>query len=800
MGCLAAYQLLDASGLADFYRLSETEGMQVIRPVEKTDYAYVDSDETRQRLIDFSDSKTTRVTFRIENIHCVACVWLLENLPRLNPAIQSARVNFPTREVNLRFATRELKLSELVSLLASIGYEPELKLEQLEEAVPRSNHHRLWLQLGVAGFAFGNTMLFSLCTYMGLDEFHGQTLAGVFAWFSFALALPVLFFSAGDYWRSAWVGLKQRRLNIEVPIAIGLVALFGQSTYEIITRTGEGFFDSLAGLVFFLLIGRVFQRKTYDRLSFDRDYKSFFPLAACRRIDEFEERIALSEIKTGDRLVIRSGELIPADGNLVSGPGLIDYSFVTGEAVPVECVDQDHVYAGGRQMGGAIEIKTVKPVSQSYLTSLWNQDAFSRERTDDFDSITNRFSPWFTGAVILIALAAAIHWWSLDAGRAIQSFTAVLIVACPCALALAAPFALGTAQRVLGAAKVYLKNPAILELMARIDTVVFDKTGTLTEEGIGHVEFVGGQLDDTERRQVRSIAEQSTHPYASRIADEFTDRQPPERVEQFAEIAGQGMRGLVDGNELLVGSLSWLRSEGIEIPQANREAAVYVAVNRAYRGAFVIHNSVRAQVAELAQRLKGRFDLALLSGDNDREGERFRNLFGSSTELRFGQSPQDKLEFIRSRQQQGKAVMMVGDGLNDAGALKQADVGVAVVENTNRFSPASDLILEAGKVVRLPDLLTYAKTSVNVVRFSLVVSVLYNVIGLSFAARGILSPVICAILMPVSSITVVALASGLSAWFGRSLHASGSSSRAAAPTAGPSEFVLPATTPEGGMA
>lgn len=741
--------------------------MRVQRPEEKSDYSYVDSPETRARLVDFADGETTRVTFRVEGIHCVACVWLLENLPRLNPEIRSARVNFSTREVNVCFASDRLKLSELVSLLASIGYEPELKLEQLEDTAPRPTHRRLWLQLGVAGFAFGNTMLFSLSSYLGLDEFHGQTLAAIFAWFSFALAIPVLVFSASDYWRSAWVGLQQRRLTIEVPIAIGLVALFGQSTYEIVSKTGEGFFDSLTGLVFFLLIGRVFQRKTYDRLSFDRDYKSFFPLAACRRVDEIEERVALSEIKNGDQLVVRNGELIPADGDLVEGAGLIDYSFVTGEAAPVARVAGEHVYAGGRQMGGAIEVTTVKPVSQSYLTSLWNQDAFNRDGADGFESITNRFSPWFTGAVILIALASAIHWWSADAGRALHAFAAVLIVACPCALALAAPFALGTAQRILGAAKVYLKNPAILERLARIDTVVFDKTGTLTHEGIGGIEFVGPELSATEKQQLRSLAEQSTHPYASRIAKEFADHHSINRILGFQEIAGKGMSGVLGADEMQVGSANWLTSIGIAVPSENRRAAVHMAIGGIYRGAFFIHNPVRDRIGELAGRLRGKVGLALLSGDNDREAETFGALLGNEAALHFSQSPQDKLNFVRRLQDEGKSVMMVGDGLNDAGALKQSDVGVAVVENTNRFSPASDLILDAGEVARMDDLLAYAKTSVNVVRFSLFISVLYNVVGLSFAARGILSPVICAILMPVSSITVVAMASGLSAWFGR---------------------------------
>jgi len=799
VGCYAAFELLEGSGLGDFYRLAQAEGRQLNRPTGSADYGFVDVEETRRRLVDFSDARTTRVTFRIESIHCVACVWLLENLPRLNPAIESARVNFARREVSIRFATADLKLSELVALLASIGYEPELRLDNLEAAAPSATPRRLWLQLAVAGFAFGNTMLLSLCVYLGLDEFHGQALAGVFGWISFGLAVPVLLFSAQDYWRSAWSGLRQGRLHLEVPITIGLVALFGRSAYELITRTGEGYFDSLCGLVFFLLIGRVFQRKTYDRLSFDRDYRSFFPLAACVRDEAGERRVALSEIRPGDRLIIRNGELIPADGRLLSGAALVDYSFVTGESSPVEPGEAGYLYAGGKQMGGAIEIETVKPVSQSYLASLWNQEAFRREGSDDFESVTNRFSPWFTGAVLLIALAAAVYWWPMDSGRAVQAFTAVLIVACPCALALAAPFALGTAQRLLGAAGVYLKSASVLERLARVDAVVFDKTGTLTEEGIGRAEWIGGDLSEEERRRVGILAAQSTHPYAGRIARDCGARPGAGRVEGFEELAGQGMRGVVEGGTVCVGSRAWLRAQGIEVPPGGGGATALVAVDGVYRGGFAMRNTVRARVGELARRLRGRAALALLSGDNDREAGTFGELFGPGAELRFNQSPHDKLEFIRQRQRGGATVMMVGDGLNDAGALKQADVGVAVAANTNRFSPACDVILSADQVGRLSELLAYARATVNVVRLSLLVSVLYNVAGLAFAARGLLSPVLCAILMPASSITVVALASGLSAWQGRAFRARRAGGRQGERSKESDELPL-VTAAEGGVA
>ena len=383
-------------------------------------------------------------------IHCVACVWLLENLHRLNPGVGGSQVTFPRKEVAISFNPAQVKLSEVAALLASLGYEPELKLSDLQEKRGTASGRRLWLQLGVAGFAFGNIMLFNLSSYLGLDSFSGPTFSRLTGWLSFALALPVFFYSASDYWRSAWRSLRQRMLTIDVPIAAGIVALFGQSIYEVASGRGEGYFDSLAGLLFFLLCGKLFQQKTYDRLAFDRDYQSFFPLAVTRTRGRIEERVALSQLAIGDRLVIRNSELIPADARLVEGPAVIDYSFVTGESEPVEKMMGDHLYAGGRQIGGCIEVELVKAVSQSYLTSLWNQDAFRKAKGRTIDTITNRYSPRFTWIILAIAIGAAVFWAFVEPARAVKSFTSVLIVACPCALALAAPFTLGTAQRMLG--------------------------------------------------------------------------------------------------------------------------------------------------------------------------------------------------------------------------------------------------------------------------------------------------------------------------------------------------------------
>ena len=596
-GCRTVFEILSASGLTEFYKLSETAGVRIGATARNEQFQFLDEPAVRERLVDFSDARLTRVTFHIPSIHCIACVWLLENLFQLKPGIGQTQVNFPRKEVALSFDSAQVKLSEVVTLLASLGYEPELKLSALEARPGSKISRRLWIQLGLAGFAFGNIMLFSISAYLGLDAFAGPGFRKMVGAISLLLALPVVTYSALDYWRAAATSLRKKLLNIDVPIAAGIAAIFAQSSYEVLTGRGDGYFDSLCGLIFFLLCGRLFQQKTYDRLAFDRDYKSFFPLSVtrlCRRrreesqtasanrqslltsspTEKFEEQVSLSQLAVGDRLVLRNGELIPADAKLVTGPALIDYSFVTGESEPVEKKPDDYLYAGGRQMGGAIEVEMVKAVSQGYLTSLWNQDAFRKGKSELLNQITNTYSQRFTKLVIAVAVGTALFWGFVNPALSLKAFTSVLIVACPCALALAAPFALGTAQRVLARRDVYLKNPYVLEALAEVDAVVFDKTGTLTAAGAGAVNWQGLPLNETEERWLFSMTRHSTHPLPVRIGEAIKRTYFPEPVRSFLETPGCGMEGSVAGHEIWMGSATWLATRDVVCRRRGDESQI----------------------------------------------------------------------------------------------------------------------------------------------------------------------------------------------------------------------------------
>lgn len=780
-GCQTVFEILQQSNLCSYYDFDERAKLS-FKQTKASRFAYLDDESVRHALLQFSDGTLAKTTFRLPQIHCASCIWLLENLYKINPAILRSEVNFLKKEIALTFREQDVKLSEVVGLLTKLGYEPEIRLDSVTTAKPEADtsHRSLYLKIGLAGFAFGNVMLFAFPDYLDTTTALSAQFKSLFAWLSILFATPVLLYSASGYFTSSWYALRQRKISLDVPVALGISALYFRSLYDILSGTGMGYLDSFTGLVFFLLIGKLFQKKTFDALSFDRHYAAYFPLSVARLKDGQEEYVPVSQLQPGDEIFVRNHELVPADSLLESAQASIDYSFVTGESDPVEVNSGTIIYAGGRVIGAGAKLAVTKAVSHSYLTQLWNNEAFRKEKRTSLVDISDAFGKYFTIIVSAIAVLAAWYWWP-DANKALTVFTAVLIIACPCALTLAAPFTLGAAVAIFGKAKFYLKNVGVVSDLAKLDAIVFDKTGTLTHAGQAEVTFAGEPLTAAEQTMLTACLQHSTHPLSRQILSNFFHHSDTEAAQRFTEkslctsvqslrlfgestfqeFPGRGIAAKLDGHAIALGSATWIAEQTqTALPQPDDTATVHVAMDGKYRGCFHLHNAYRAGLPNLLAALQDNRELYLLSGDNDRERTKLLPFFQQTNHLAFSQTPEDKLRFVKKLQDERKIVGMIGDGLNDAGALQQSHVGIALTEDTSTFTPACDAILAAERLHRLPVYLNFARYALRVLVAAFLLSLVYNAIGLSLAVTGQLSPLVTAIFMPLSSWSVVAVAWG----------------------------------------
>ncbi|MGW9685183.1 heavy metal translocating P-type ATPase [Flagellimonas sp. 2504JD1-5] len=762
-GCKTVYEIFTSNGLSKFYDLEARAGSTPNQTPKK--YEFLDNLEIIKQLVEFDEENIQVVGLSIPTIHCSSCIWVLENLNRLHPAIKNSQVDFPKKTIRVTYDTTDFSLKALAMLLSNIGYEPYISLEEFNKKNQKKDRSLIY-KLGVAGFAFGNVMLLSFPEYFEVEEFWLDQYKPVFRWLMFAFSLPVVFYASQDYFISALKGLRSKLLNIDVPIALGVLTLFLRSTTDIVFDLGSGFFDSLTGLVFFLLLGKFFQQKTYAFLSFERDYKSYFPIAVTRLDAKGkEESIQVYKVGMGDRLLIRNQEIIPVDCILQKGTAEIDYSFVTGESQAILKESGDKLFAGGKQLSGVIEVEVLKSVSQSYLTELWGNSIFKKDKASHFQTLTDSIGKRFTAAVLSIAIVASIFWLFYQPNMVLNVFTAVLIIACPCAIALAAPFTMGNMLRIFGKHGFYLKNANVIERLAKVDIAIFDKTGTITTSNKDVVSYEGIELKEDEKALLKTTLRASNHPL-SRSLYNILKSNDIETLDEFQEQTGLGVEGRSKEHSIKAGSAAYV---GEETMASHANTSVYVSADEDYKGRFVFKNNYREGVERLFDELGRSMDIGILSGDNDGEKKRLQKLLPGKTRLLFDQKPKDKLEYI-ARLQESNRVLMVGDGLNDAGALAQSDVGIAISENINVFSPACDGILDASNFDKLPAFIKLSQKAIKVIKMSFVLSLCYNLVGLYFAVTGQLQPVVAAILMPLSSISIVVFTTLMTNLIGKKLN------------------------------
>ncbi len=763
VGCKTVYEIFSENDLTSYYDLEKNPGATPQEVQGK--YEFLDNEKIVDKLLEFKEDDLQIVSLYIPHIHCSSCIWILENLNKLQNGIITSQVNFPQKKVRITFQTKQTSLKKIVLLLAKIGYEPYISLDNYQSSKPKVDRSLIY-KAGVAFFCYGNIMLLSFPEYFGnfgMEDAWLEQYTPFFRWLIFALALPSFFYSGSVYHKAAYQSIKMRTFDINVPMSLGLVVMFIRSVVDIVFNLGPGFFDSLSSLIFLMLVGKLFQQKTYGFLSFERDFKSYFPIAVTKiNPDKTESSVSAYDIYKGDRLLIRNQELIPVDGILLSDTTRIDYSFVTGEATPVKKKSGDKLFAGGKQLGNMVEMQVLNSVSQSYLTQLWDNEVFSKKNKQSYTTLITKVSQYFTPILLFIAFSGLTYWMFIDGNIAFNAFTAVLIIACPCALALTTPFTLGNVIRIFGKKKFYLKNTTVIEQIAKVDTIVFDKTGTITSTARqSHITFEGQELTVQQQVLIKNLVHASNHPLSRKLYD-FLPVSEQEEIIDFEEIPGKGIQGTIDQKHIKVGSALFVGAK----QKQTLETSVHISIDNRYVGKFIFLTVYRQGLKELFEALSHRYSLKILSGDNQGEKEVLEQLLPQGVEMIFDQKPEQKLGFIKSLQDQGKNVIMIGDGLNDAGALAQSNVGLAISEDVNIFSPACDGILDASQFAKIDRYMKMSKQSISIIKTSFVLSLFYNVIGISVALMGKLSPLVAAILMPISTVTIigfVTLASSLTA-------------------------------------
>lgn len=754
-GCLSVFQLLKNHQLGQYYELNEQAGNNLRANIRNNQFAYLDDSKVLEKIIKFREGTIAHVVFHIPKIHCSSCIYLLEHLPRLLKGVIRSDIQFLKREAKIIFNEDKVSLRKVVEFLSSLGYEPHLSLQTLNEHTQKVDKSLIY-KLGVAGFCFGNIMLLSLPEYFDrqIDPLYGT----IFMYISLVLSLLVFFYSATEFFTSAIKGLRHKYLNIDLGVSLAIVLTFARSLYQVLVYGEGGYFDSMSGIVFWMLVGRVLQQKTYQHISFKRSYTDYFPISATKIVNGQEVPTPLPDLNEGDVLLIHHQELIPADGILMEGMGQIDYSFVTGESLPVAKKQYELIYAGGKQLGEVLKIRLSKKVETSYLTSLWAETNIKKvEQDKERQSFVQILAQYFTWIVLAISFISSGYWFIVGGyDQGWRALTSVLIVACPCALLLTATFTEGYFIRILSKNGFFLRKAELIEFIGKIQHIVFDKTGTLTSAEEMEAEFIGNPLTEEEIWMILSLAKPSTHTFVKPVQRLYENRTYTlGSVQSFKEHAGLGIEGIINGKLIKAGVLGFFKDDD-KMKLSIDGTAIFISIEEQIIGYYLLKQGLRSGMAPLFKKLQeDEYQLSLLTGDYNYESQYLGQEMGKEVKMKFEQLPKDKLSYIRELQAQNLMVAMVGDGLNDAGALSASDVGICVVEEMENFSPAGDAILDAKSLQNLDRILNYCKKHKKIIYWAFTFSIIYNLMGIYFAVQGLLSPLIAAILMPFSTLTIV---------------------------------------------
>jgi len=763
-GCRVAYEVIHDHGLDGYYDIKRRIDAPE-QPAQTSGKSFAEFDDPAFHGLycrTGADGLST-IELYLEGVHCAACVWLVEKLTVVVDGVAEVRLDLGRSLAHVTWDPDTTKLSAIARFLDSIGYTPHPFRGIEARDMARREERSLLIRIAVAGAIAGNVMLIAIALYGG--RFHGITgeYRQLFRWVSFALALPSVLWCGSVFFRGAWGALKTRTLQMDLPIAIGILAGFLQGAFNTIRGSGEIYFDSVTVLIFFLLVGRFLQRRQQRTAASSTELLFSLAPSTARLVEADGVReVPLEALTPGCLVEVRAGDSIPADGFVVEGSSTLDRSLLTGESLPEAAATGDPVHAGTVNMSHRIVVEVRTTGEDTRIGRLMRLVEEGAQRRAPVVLLADRISGWFVAIVLALAALTLLVWMRLDPAHAVEHAVALLIVSCPCALGLATPLAVSAAIGRAARKKILIKGGDALENLAHPGLMLLDKTGTLTEGRLAVIRWWG---DEVVQPVVGALERHSSHPVARALSEAFGDMEAPE-VSEAREVPGAGIGGFCEGRRVLVASPGHAVREHGPLPSEADDAVadfaaeglspVVIAVDGVVVAVAGIGDGLRPDTADALAEIQQRgWQVEILSGDHAAVVESIGREVGLAPErVRGGMMPEAKLEAVRAASGAG-TVAMVGDGVNDAAALAAATVGIGVHGGAEAALAAADVYLGRPGLTPLLELLQGARRTLGVIRRNLVFSLTYNVVAVSFAMTGHMSPLLAAVLMPLSSMTVV---------------------------------------------
>ncbi len=766
-GCELAYRTIHACGLSEYYRLRDATTDARVKPhLRESPFVEFDDPAFHAIYVTVEDDGCATIELLLEDVHCAACVWLVERLPAVVEGVIEARLNLGRRLVVVRWMPDVVALSKIADSLNALGYRPHPAKGVSARQTQTLESRRMLVRIAVAGFCAGNVMLLSFALYGGAATSVESEYGHLFRWLAMAFAAVSVMGPGSLFFRGARAALRARSPHLDLPIAIALSAGGLWGVVNTVRGSGEVYFDSVTALVFLLLVGRFLQvrqqRSAADAIEL---LHAFTPSVAHLITDEGHRDVPVEALRIGDTLSVRAGETIPADGQITDGQSTLDSSLLTGESVPVETAIGDRVAAGAVNVTAPIEMVVEATGSETRVGRLMELVANATDRRAPLISLANRIAGVFT--VVVVVLAIVCFFVSLRHGVEVagERSIALMIVCCPCALGLATPLAMTAAIGRAARRGIMIKSSDAIEQLAHAGEMVLDKTGTVTTGRFTVVKVVG---DPAAVTLAAALERHTSHPIATAITESAGESDGDDAIDNFEQIPGQGVRGTVRGRSVVVASPDYLREQGVAvgldmskaIENAIEQARtpVAVTVDGEVAAVLLLADEPRSDSRRCVERLRQRgWTVSLLSGDDASVTRRVAEAIGIDASNATGRaSPEAKLAIIEGMD--GRCVM-VGDGVNDAAALAAADVGIAVHGGAEASLAAADVYLNHAGLSPVLDVLDLACSTRRVILTCLGVSLTYNAIAATLACMGFIGPIAAAILMPASSVVVLAIAS-----------------------------------------